>query len=61
MSISKWAYSPNKCDGNYCCGDCDICPKAEEAEDEVREISECKHKKQEKHLDDFDRSGEEWR
>ena len=46
MSISKWAYSPNKCDGNYCCGDCDICPKSED-EDE--------------HLDDFDRSGEEWR
>ena len=41
MSVSKWAYSPAKCDGDYCPGDCDYCPKAEafmelhDAEDEL--------------------------
>ena len=28
MSVDKWAYIPNKCDGDYCFGDCDDCPKA---------------------------------
>lgn len=27
MSVSKWAYEPEKCDGGYCCGDCDECAK----------------------------------
>lgn len=27
MSVSKWAYEPWKCDGEYCCGDCDNCYK----------------------------------
>lgn len=31
MSVSKWAYSPEVCDGDYCPGECDLCPKAEEA------------------------------
>lgn len=35
MSCSKWAYSPEKCDGDYCCGDCDFCSKAEDEEDEI--------------------------
>ena len=25
MSISKWAYTPEVCDGKYCVGDCDRC------------------------------------
>ena len=25
MSVSKWAYEPSKCDGSYCCGECDKC------------------------------------
>ena len=25
MSVSKWAYEPDKCDGNYCYGECDYC------------------------------------
>lgn len=29
MSVSKWAYSPEKCDGEPCPGDCDMCSKAE--------------------------------
>ena len=29
MSASKWAYVPEKCDGDYCCGCCDNCPKAD--------------------------------
>ena len=28
MSVDKWAYIPNKCDGDYCFSDCDNCPKA---------------------------------
>ena len=27
MSISKWAYIPDQCDGDVCVGDCDYCPK----------------------------------
>ena len=30
MSVSKWAYSSDKCDGDYCPGDCDYCEKAED-------------------------------
>ena len=30
MSASKWAYSPDKCDGQPCVGDCDMCYKAED-------------------------------
>jgi len=25
MSVDKWAYDPEKCDGRPCCGDCDYC------------------------------------
>lgn len=27
MSVSKWAYDPDKCDGKYCVGDCDLCDR----------------------------------
>lgn len=27
MSVSKWSYEPEKCDGDFCIGDCDFCPK----------------------------------
>lgn len=27
MSVSKWAYDPDYCDGDYCVGDCDLCSK----------------------------------
>ena len=27
MSVSKWAYTPERCDGDYCCGECDLCRK----------------------------------
>lgn len=30
MSVSKWAYAPEKCDGKPCVGDCDMCYKAED-------------------------------
>lgn len=30
MSVSKWAYNSQKCDGDYCCGCCDECEKVEE-------------------------------
>lgn len=32
MSVSKWAYSPSKCDGIKCVGDCDYCPYANDEE-----------------------------
>lgn len=28
MSVDKWAYEPQKCDGEICVGDCDLCQKA---------------------------------
>lgn len=28
MSVSKYAYEPWKCDGEFCVGDCDLCYKA---------------------------------
>ena len=33
MSVSKWAYKPEKCDGDYCPGDCDNCQKKDEVEE----------------------------
>ena len=41
MSVSKWAYTPEKCDGKPCVGDCDLCSKAHEDDDE--ELSEPVH------------------
>ena len=39
MSVSKWAYEPEKCDYDFCPGDCDFCHKAEgEEEVTVEEI-----------------------
>lgn len=34
MSVSLWTYDPEKCDCKPCCGDCDLCGKAEEEEEE---------------------------
>lgn len=33
MSVSLWAYQPDKCDGNVCPGDCDSCGKADKEAD----------------------------
>lgn len=30
MSVSKWNYDPERCDYDYCPGDCDFCHKSEE-------------------------------
>lgn len=27
MSVSKWSYSAEKCEGSPCIGDCDLCSK----------------------------------
>ena len=35
MSVSKWAYEPDKCEGDYCVGDCDLCNKKWEYEKET--------------------------
>lgn len=32
MSVSMWAYTPEKCDGDFCIGECDICNKADGTE-----------------------------
>lgn len=38
MSVSKWAYTPEKCDGDVCPQDCDHCSKRwEDEEDEEDE------------------------
>ena len=39
MSVSKWAYKPEVCDGDYCPGDCNHCIK-NEMEGENINISE---------------------
>lgn len=40
MSVSKWAYEPEKCDGDFCVGDCDFCPKADDNGEEEVSVSE---------------------
>lgn len=38
MSGDRWRYSPEKCDGDFCPGDCDRCPKCwEDADDDEEE------------------------
>lgn len=32
MSVSLWAWRP-ECDDEGCCGDCDLCRKAEDLEE----------------------------
>ena len=34
MSNWKWKYDPEKCDHGICVGDCDICDREDEGEDE---------------------------
>ena len=29
-----WAYNPDRCDGGFCCYDCDKCSKAESDDEE---------------------------
>ena len=46
MSVSKWAYTPEVCDGEGCPGDCDLCDKPKNMEDEDDEeypVEECKN------------------
>ena len=33
MSVSRWAYDPNKCEGQMCCGNCDKCALKDEDEE----------------------------
>lgn len=37
VSVSKWSYSSEKCDGDFCVGDCDYCSK----EDSTTKNDEC--------------------
>ena len=34
MSVFRWSYSEEKCEGDFCCGDCDYCPKKGDDQDE---------------------------
>ena len=34
MSVSKWAYDPEVCDHGICVGDCDLCDRYKEEEDD---------------------------
>lgn len=34
MSVSMWSYRPEVCDGEGCPGDCDLCEKPKNMEDE---------------------------
>ena len=38
MSTDKWAYSPERCEGQDCPGDCDFCELWKDDEQEEREI-----------------------
>jgi len=40
MSTWKWRYSPEKCDNDFCPGDCDNCPKCWEDEEEETDEDE---------------------
>ena len=42
MSGSKWRYTPEKCDGDFCPGECDNCPKCWEDAEEEDEGKTCR-------------------
>lgn len=44
MSVSLWAYSPEKCDGDFCCGDCDLCNKVDVVS--ICRCKDCKYSKE---------------
>lgn len=37
MSVSLYAYESWKCDGEYCCGDCDNCYKKDLTEEDIEQ------------------------
>lgn len=39
MSVDKWAYDPEKCDGKECMGDCDFCEIWKEDKEQEHERS----------------------
>lgn len=39
MSADLWAYNLNKCDGHACPMNCDVCPLAEDDEEEQEIIN----------------------
>lgn len=40
LSVSKWKYT-EECEGDYCCGDCDLCDKEPEESEEETECTVC--------------------
>lgn len=43
MSIWKWAYEADTCDGEPCCGECDECPIKDEAIEHKNYVEENKY------------------
>ena len=39
MSVSRWAYDPEICDGGGCPGECDLCNKPNEMDDDYEQDS----------------------
>ena len=39
MSVSKWAYTPGQCDGDFCPGNCDTCKKRNVEVDEIEDAA----------------------
>lgn len=57
MSVSKWAYRPDKCEGDFCIGECDLCYKAKCFDDD--EIEDDGFVTREEDLNGLERTGED--
>ena len=40
MSVSKWAYEPDRCDGVFCVGDCDWCMRNPDRDSDCDDFEE---------------------
>lgn len=38
MSVSKWNYDPDRCDGHYCPGDCWWCKRSPDHDGDVDDM-----------------------
>lgn len=55
MSCDKWAYEPEKCDGEECCGDCDNCMLDELMDEDEEEATAIEMARDENGLRDWER------
>ena len=42
MSGTRWRYNPEVCEGDFCPGDCDVCPKETEEKEMDEAFERCK-------------------